>query len=211
MKFAKLIILIAVVTIAGATVATASLGRILPESSMSDRYFNGTAWYDETLDNGLAMRGRIDFAVYDDITEWTSEGFEDPGGTGDYLYAYQIFNDYGDYSEAYIESFSISSYGGAEVGSIGAQDDAMGGTEASFDTGAMLWEFEGVGGLLASGEHSWLLVFRSSHAPTEGTYSLTGAESDTPWVPNPEPASLMLLGGGALWMLNKKRNRKQIV
>lgn len=182
--------------------AAATLSRVLPESS----YYQGSTYYNDVTSDGSSMRGRIDFAVYDTSTYQNefvgSDGFQAPGG-GRYIYAYQIFNNYNGISEAAIESFTISSFDGANESDIGAQDDGQDGKGATYNISQKLWQFNG--GVLWAGEHSYFLVFSTNHNYTSGSYDIQASSKDPVPVPAPEPSVMALLGLGSTMILIRPR------
>jgi len=206
----------------------------LPESTL----YSGFTYYGEeveTTDGTSYMQGRIDFAVYDTTAgnEWaTVTGYDNPG-SGQYVYAYQIFNDYEGYSEVPIESFSIFGLDGAEIsvdaGSVGTEEDPMGGQDA-FDTSlsdtTVTWNFSygAVDYTIGIDEHSFFLIFSSDHSWVKGDYSLEAYDPDVPapgtggttgsgvtgssMPPDiPEPLTVALLGFGGLVALVKRKRK----
>lgn len=172
---------------------------LLPDSS----YYDGSTFFSEWSDQGM-VNGRIDFAVYDTeiVNEWTNAGY-DPVGVGQFIYAYQIFAAPEGSYQALIDSFTISSFDGANEDDIGAQDDGLGGIESFFNTDNYVWEFNQ--GVLWADEHSWLLAFSTDHDWVDGTYTVTAADNPPNPVPGPEPGMLSLLGLGAAMVLRKRR------
>ena len=167
----------------------------------SSHYYGSTYYYTGGL------HGRIDFAVYDDRDEYfTVNGLQAPG-TGDYVYAYQIFHD--SVANPALSSFAILGIEGAPVDGIGCQDDQSGGiasTDEYFTASEGVWEFQNEHGqgILTAGEHSWFLVLSSDTDWVVGEYEIKAA-GDLP-VPIPEPAMITLLGvGGALTICTRLR------
>jgi len=214
----------------------------LPASSL----YSGYTYYGEEVETtgGTSyMQGRIDFAVYDTLggNEWVygddgiegtqyDTGFENPGN-GQYVYVYQIFNDYEGYSEVPIESFSIFGLDGAEISvdadSVGTQEDPMGGQDAS-DTSlsdtTVTWNFSyaGTDYTIGTDEHSFFLIFSSDYSWVKGDYSLAAYDPDIPVAPAgdgidttgssmppniPEPLTVALLGLGGLVALAKRKRK----
>src|SRR4030042_2068698 len=134
------------------------------------------------------VTGHVDFAVYDTEgssgDEWAGAGFTAPG-SGQYIYAYQIFNNVD--SAGAVEFFSI----------MGIDDHVLNGihtmntqnpwenypliTEGVAPTNSFpntnleetraTWEF--AGGILVADEYSWFLVFSSAIAWTVGRYDIS--------------------------------------
>lgn len=203
--FLVLVIAILFVQTAGATITT-----ILPNSS----YRQGRVHY---------YSGRIEYAVYDTGTypdEFIgADGFTAPG-TGQYIYAYQIFTD--DTSIFPTEYFAIAgiaedaladpvndnigsvSDSPSDPGQEGVQPDRAYIT-SSTTLGIMgAWEFDD--SLLAEGEHSFFLVLRSGTEPGWGTYTFNKNLANQPPIPNPEPSTIALLGFGMLTLLRRRRH-----
>jgi hypothetical protein len=183
--------------------ASATLAPMLESS-----YHDGYVFYYE---DGLA--GRIDFAVYDTEhpeygDEYLDNGIEMPGD-GQYIYAYQIFNDY-PISEEAVAYFALLDINGdsIDIDSISSQEDPEEGIEPGeeyFDGGQskVVWEFNGSDGYIIVGEHSWFLVFSSDQDWVKGDYEIRGP-AEMP-VPMPEPATIALLGLGSITILMKRR------
>jgi len=185
---------------------------------LESSYHDGFVFYDED-----GLNGRIDFAVYDTLhpvygDEYLDNGLEKPG-TGRYIYAYQIFNDYLA-SEDPIAYFAIFGIDGvvidkSTIDSIGSQEDPQKGVQPSDqyfdeDDSRVVWEFNGGDGYIITGEHSWFLIFSSTQDWIEGSYEIKGPEEDQFPVPVPEPATIALLGLGSTMIFTRKRRRRPV-
>ncbi|MHC4618168.1 MAG: PEP-CTERM sorting domain-containing protein [Planctomycetota bacterium] len=199
----RLLVLL-LVTISFTQNAAATLAPMLQSS-----YYEGFVFYNEG-----DLRGRIDFAVYDTThpqygSEYQGNGLVKPGD-GQYIYAYQIFNDYEDSGDA-VAYFALLGINGAaiDIASIGSQEDPEAGIAPGsqyFDgaESSIVWEFDGDNGYVAKGEHSWFLVFSSDHGPTKGDFDIKSGQLV---VPSPEPSTVALLGlGSALAFARRKRS-----
>jgi hypothetical protein len=186
---------------------------ILPYSS----HYQGRSYF-----NFSGVTGHVDFAVYDTSgssgDEWAGAGFTAPGD-GQYIYAYQIFNDVG--SAAAIEFFSIMGVDNHVLDGIFTMNtqnpwenyplitEGVAPTNSFPNTNLeetrATWEF--AGGILIADEYSWFLVFSSTHNWTVGRYDINPLNNDaTGPVPNPEPCTLALLGLGSAIFLAKRKN-----
>jgi hypothetical protein len=174
-------------------------------ATLTSSYYDGSTYY---FTDGL--HGRIDFAVYDDREEYFTENGLQAPGTGDYVYAYQIFHDPG--ANPALSYFAILGIGGAVVDGIDCHDDQSGGiasTNEYFTASEGVWEFQNQHGqgVLFAGDHSWFLVFSSENDWVAGRYEIRSADNFP--VPIPEPAMITLLGiGGALTV--RMRRRKSV-
>lgn len=189
--------------------AVAGPVEFLPESS----YYQGRTYYNNFTEEGF-LRGRIDFAVYD-TSSGNEFGYTAPG-TGQFIYAYQIFCDTA--STTALEYFSINDIGDNSIDDddgIGSQDDGQGGLEPfnaffnpSSEPEQAVWEFDE--GVLVASEHSYFLVFTSDYDWKEGSYDVTPIGRVSPPTTGseaPEPSTMLLLGlGGTLMFMRRRKS-----
>ena len=204
--------------------ASATTVPILPESS----HYQGSIYYgaDGEYDG---LYGRIDFAVYDTSVypnEFIGNDRFDAPGQGQYIYAYQIFNDE-DSSSLKVDYFGIFGIDGHTLNEsllygIGSQSDSPDDTteegvepsSADFDDtdSRVVWEFHD--GYLLLDEHSFFLVYSSDYDWVAGSYEFrpkpefpvdgTPADDDQ-GVHTPEPISILLFGLSAAVLFAKRR------
>ncbi len=212
MRVIRKIVFLALLLIAVLFVQTASA---TIEPILKSSYYEGYVFYGTEPDDGY-LKGRIDFAVYDTWdpvygNEYIDVGIEAPGD-GQYIYAYQIFNDYDGVSEEAVAYFALLGIDGNTVNDIGSQEDSAEGIEPGSeyydeDESNVIWKFDGVDGYIIAGEHSWFLVFSSDHDWVAGSYEIKGPQ-DVPAPGAPEPTTIALLGLGGAVLL--KRQRKPV-
>jgi hypothetical protein len=187
---------------------------ILPSSS----HYQGRSYFDTWTAGGDHLTGRIDFAVYDTVTnpdEFVGAGFVNPGGNR-YVYAYQIFCDDSTTALDYFAILNLdeSGIGIDTTGDIDSQDDlTVDSVEPDLEYfnssttygGMAVWEFDG--GYLVAGEHSWFLVLSSDQDWIVGGYTFDRIVADgVPISPgNPEPGTLALLGFGGVMEFMRRR------
>lgn len=161
----------------------------------------------------------VEYAVYDThaqnyhpTLDGLTNGFVNPG-SGQYIYAYQIFN-FG--AADPIRAFSLVGGSPSTATGIGFQNDGDGGIIPDSSSGSFVWRF--TNGAFVSYEHSAFLVFSSNSSPVAGNFNLSKTLSDygNPGFPTnqtqgstiPEPATICLFGFGAFNLLRKKRSTK---
>ena len=183
-------------------------------ATLTSSYYDGFTYYSTTE----GLYGRIDFAVYDDRDEYKSVTGWDAPGTGDYVFAYQIFHNAANNQP--LAYFALLGIGGAPVDAIDSQDDQAGGIEPSDEylntsEGKGIWEFEnGQGsGILLAGDNSWFLVLSSETSWVRGQYEIKPAESWTPVpadpdVPEPGTLALLCVGAATLFVRRSKSSPK---
>ena len=189
----------------------------LPNSS----YYNGQN--DKTFDLGAGetITIHLEFAVYEgDEAETMQEITGYTGSTTGYVYAYQIFCD--ESNTAALTSFSLTGINPGAISSvtddIGQIDSVTAPSSEVFDSYGeeptssyfngdvteAIWEFED--GALIQGENSWFLLLYSDHDWIAGDYEVEAiANDDIPMPGAPEPTTLILLAGGAVLSLRRRK------
>ena len=175
--------------------------------------WQGSVFYGNDVDPSApnyqdGLRGRVDFAVYDqekvDNSAAETALLEQLALSGRYVYVYQIFNDYENYSDSPVGTFGLLDIGGGDLdsshfGDIGSSDDGAGVDPESASDGE--WFFKGY---LVAGDYSNYLIFSSSIAPVVGTYEInTFEDDDFPVIP--EPSSIALFGLMAVGFVRKRK------
>ena len=196
----------------------AGLDVILPSSSYSSDW-EGHDFYglQGTPEGSRGLRGRVDFAVYDMHQENLSNdeqalisSLDNVPENHQYLYAYQIFNDYPNISEKAVDYFRLL---GIEEGTEFDMDSGNDSPDDPSEEGVNatsgedgVWRFT-FDGLIGVGKHSWFLFLTSANSPILGDFEVNGP-GDTP-VPGevPEPGSAILLAGAAAIAALKRRRR----
>jgi len=208
--------------------ANATLAPMLPESSYEDGRWQGLRFFNEEADNGGYLTGRVDFAVYDtenlqfqDEADWVSS--LDLNQEKQFLYVYQIFNDYqqSDREVAYFEVFAES---GAQLGvdsqDIDAKEDentgvqpADGYLDSSGEKVVWTWDDPPLGnGLLYKDDHSWYLIILSDSAPVIGDFNVRALEDsgEFPAAGVPEPATIALFGIAQVLVIATRRRKHRV-
>jgi hypothetical protein len=180
----------------------------LPDSEMEE--YSGYSTFDE---NGVS--GRVDFAVYDTTQQDLSEleGMEGYNGE-QYVYAYQVFSS----SIEAITSFVLTGFDPDAFAEDNMNtSETLGGNDSNGHdadawekyTDEAVWFFDG--GVMVAYERSYFLLIFSNYSPIVGDYEVNSSGSD-PYVPGdsgedpvPEPATLVLLAGGVLLSLYRRK------
>jgi len=205
----------------------------LPESSL----YQGRSHYTVNMGDGDILNGYIDFAVYDTEAEggdgFSKAGYDAPGD-GQYVYAYQIFNNASNgwgLNNLPVDYFSVFGLGDNAIGidletdGVDAIDDNTDGVDTDFQRfgdNKAVWEFDE--GTLYGGEHSFMLVMTSDSSYTWGEYSLVRTDDNSTIVPGggtsansnssellaysiPEPSTMALLSfATAVFLRKRKKN-----
>jgi hypothetical protein len=182
----------------------AQAGLILP---------GGSFWQGGRNYNQDGVKAFVEYAVYDtSSTDYQNAAnkITNPG-TGQYLYAYQVFN----YENVLpIAMFKLLGGDPAQASGIGSKRDGTGvDIVPSNDGESFVWNF--TGGTFVIDKHSAFMVFSTDKGPIAGTFNLSTTPSDygdEPPVDNgnnvPEPATMAMLAAGAIGLLRKTRNHK---
>ncbi|MBL7106139.1 MAG: PEP-CTERM sorting domain-containing protein [Phycisphaerae bacterium] len=192
-----------IVSITG--LADAGTVEILPGGGI----YQGTSYFSQpTTAGGIA--GKIDFAVYD-TQQASPSGIANPG-SGQYIYAYQIFCDQVNTDPiSFFSIFNIGENAIANYNDIDSQNDGSGDNVDTTDEyfnpsfSKATWVFDN--GLLVAGEHSYFLVLSSDHNWTAGSYSFSQPADGQAPIPNPEPATIALMTTGVVLLLRKKKRQ----
>ena len=200
---------------------------ILPFSTFGDREgWQGSRPYEIPLVGDRVLSGDVAFTVYD-TTNLVRTGetalaaaWDKPG---QYIYAYQIWNDDEVLNEA-ILSFAVFNEDevtpmNVDLENIGSIEDTPSsgveptGVDLTVGNLEAIWEFRGEGiseAILLAGDHSWFLMFSSDFAPVVGNFRIEPPGGEVPVPPEiPEPATIALLGIGGALMFTKRRKSAQ--
>jgi len=186
-----------IVVLAGGMLAVSVLS-----AEATARFLPSSSFMEGTADNGGSQ---VDYAVYDLVDYGDDlQGYDwfDFSGVSlkRYVYAYQVFNT----GTEEIWSFTVAGIGAgalAGIRQVGQLDDGSGGavpddwwltpgfTESNWQFAAPRIDPDG---------HSSVLILTSNNAPTDGVFRV-----NEPGIP--EPATVMLLGLGAVWVRCRRR------
>jgi len=197
------------------SVAHAGLDRSsLPESS----YYSGQ--HDRLFDlgSGNILDIHLEFAVYKDneaqvMQEWTGHT-----GNADFVYAYQVFCDGSDADG--LTYFALTGIDPSTIADVQndisenefldnggpIQSGGVAPTSSDFNASVTkaIWQFDQ--GTLVQGDQSWFLFLYSGYDWTKGDIQVQPrADDDIPIPGVPEPATLVLLGCGAVLSLKRKK------
>ena len=199
---------------------------ILPFSTFGDLHgWQGSRSYEIDLVGDRVLSGDVTFTVYD-TTNLVRTGetalaaaWDKPG---QYIYAYQIWNDDDVLNEAVLSLAVFNKTSGIplDVGleNIGSIRDTPSsgveptGVDLTVGNLEVIWEFRGEGigeAILLAGDHSWFLMFSSYSSPVVGDFRIEAPEGEFPVPEIPEPATLILLGVGGALMFTKRRKSAQ--
>ena len=176
-------------------------GFFLPTGS----FWQGGRNYDKD-----GVQAFVEYAVYD--TTSTSylnapTKITNPG-SGQYLYAYQVFN----FENVLpITAFELLGGNPALAGGIGsARDGSSLDIVPTNDGDSFVWTFEN--GVFVVNKHSAFMVFSTDKGPVAGTFKLSTLSDygDEPPVDGgdvPEPATMAMLAAGAIGLLTKRSKK----
>ncbi len=207
-KFGLLALLLVATLLAQSSSAT-----LLPNSyyAFSEGNWEGTQYFDVEAGD---IHGYVNYSVYDrDNLQWDGENYlgsvvDDAGMVGQYIYAYQVYNDtlssLGDITHFQVLNEDGTALYGSSINDItGIDDTPNSGVEPTAYLPTGIWKFVDPA-TIAAGEHSWFLVFTSNSAPVAGSYTVTPLGQ----IPAPEPGTIALLGLGGAVILRRKKSVK---
>ncbi|MGA2094105.1 MAG: PEP-CTERM sorting domain-containing protein [Sedimentisphaerales bacterium] len=207
MKVTKTIGLLCVLILALPVVHSTSAA--LPYSTYGSE--NKWAGYKDYTEDNFDVRVVFNvYAVVDGQFDWPG----DPSAieTDKYIYVYEIGNN-GDQSNNHIGDFSLLYADGSAIPqhlmhNTTSQNDSSGGIapDAAVTASQGEWVWSTDNGYIEAGQHSWLLMFSSDHAPTTGKFVFQEGQTEPP-APTPEPASIILFGSAAGWILTRRNNK----
>jgi len=154
----------------------------------------------------------IEYCVYETGTDFAASWGVDPtGGSGDYVYAYQIFNDLDPHPsplmQGSLSSFSVKIDGNEQIGVV----SALGGSgvspsSASQTATVVVWDF--LNPTLNYPSVSDVLYFTSPFGPEAAFGAVSGSGlADQQPLPSaaPEPATIGMLALGAFFICGRRR------
>jgi hypothetical protein len=207
MKVNKSIGLLCVLILAMSVVHSASAALPYSTYGFENRW---SGYKDYTQDN---FDIRVSFNVYDNDLypnqfDWDWLGDPMPEEY-QYIYAYEIFN-MGDESNNEIAAFTLLYADGSAIPQhlmhlTHSQDNGGIAPDPDGTPNQGEWVWTGTYGYIETGQHSWLLVFCSDHAPVKGSFEVqAGGEMGVP-----EPATIVFFGSAAGWILTRRNNKRR--
>jgi len=213
MGMMKRIIVLSLVAVATLFIqnADATLTKLvhLPDSLFAEEENN---WQGYRLYNEDGFYVLVEFTVYDtqrpgreqDEIDLSNALAAELDMTGQYIYAYQIFNHAT--AEKDVGYFKILNLDESPIvqalDDIGSYDDESDGVEPVMTLPEGIWAF--AGGALIASTHSWFLVFSSNFAPVAGTFTIE-SPSDFPVIPEPATIVLLGIGGSVIFAMRRRK------
>jgi hypothetical protein len=161
------------------------------------------------------LSANVEYAVYAPGKFGLSFGpLNDPSGGTHYVYAYQIYNTAVGAGARSISTLTV----GLDGNELPANPGFLGAALGLAPSGSSLvpagppstsarWSYTGT--LLAPGGNSEVLIFTSPYGPEKESASLIGGITNAQQLPSPvpEPATLVLVGIGAMALIGAYRRR----
>lgn len=201
----KLATIIAVATLT----ATSAWAGVLAVDSNGMAGWQGTVNY-----SGMSVLAKVDYCVYAPGQFALSfSGLLPEVSASDYVYAYQVYdlaNGIYGAAQSYVLQFSVGLDGDEQVDVIGAKSDGGASTvtpASSYFAGDSLTSVWNFNPTIQVGQQSAILYFSSPFAPEWDQATVSGwfpAGTQQVPSPTPEPATLSLLGLGALALCRRK-------
>jgi hypothetical protein len=170
----------------------------------------GSFWQGGRNYNKDGVQAFVESAVYDTSSTAylnVANKITNPG-TGQYLYAYQVFNIGAELMP--VTAFELLGGNPAKASGIGSARDGTGTDIVPTNNGtSFVWKFEN--GVFVVDKHSAFMVFSTDKGPVAGTFKLSTLTDygDEPPVDNgndvPEPTTMAMLAAGAIGLLRKVR------
>ena len=192
----------------------------MPDST----HYDGFSHFSEVSSSGTVLSGKVEYAVYDTTMQASDLGLSQDYEGPRFIYAYQVFN-FGAAALNYFEVQGVNPDTIASVNNDISAEESLGASDSygvaptnyffSDTVTEGIWFFDGM--TIAQAENSWFLLIYSDYDYTQGSYTVLAPEDsdivvpddglgqDTGNIETPEPATLVMLMGGALLSLRRRK------